>query len=112
MAWSIDGLAGRLIGVLMGIAAIVPALVLWGVLGAVSTNVPLPPGVGGVVETAIPLLGQGMERELPLAMVVPPALFVVGFIVLGLFTILGAIFKPDYAVNVRLGGRHRGSGGT
>jgi hypothetical protein len=113
MAYTIDGVVARAIGVAGGLAFLVPAVGMWLVLGAVTANVPLPPGVEQYVESVIPVLQPAVpgvtDPVLPLGMLVVAAFFVIGFSSVGLFVTLGALLKPDYTLNLR-GGSPRGQG--
>jgi hypothetical protein len=108
MAVTIDGVVARAIGVAAGLSFLVPAVGMWVVLGAVTANVPLPPGVEPFVESVIPVLQGGVpgmaEPVLPLGVLVPASLLLAGLFAGGVFVTLGALLKPEYTVNVRGGG--------
>lgn len=107
MASTVDGGVARAIGVAAGLATLLPAVGVWLVLGAVTANVPLPPGVERFVESVIPVLQGGVpsvtEPTLPLGMLLLIGFFLVGFFLLGLFVILSALLRPEYTVEVRGG---------
>lgn len=108
MAWTIDGVAGRALGVTGGLAMIVPAVLFWGLLGSVTTNIPFP--AEGFIESMIPFVATVPDRTLPLIMAAPVLLFCGLFILVGTLVGLGALLKPDYAVNLRIGGTGREPG--
>lgn len=107
MARTIDGVAARALGVAFGLAALVPSIGAWMVLGAVTANVPLPPGVDQYIESMIPVLQPAVpgatDTILPLWALLVATLFLIGFSLLGLFQILSALLKPDYTLTVRGG---------
>ncbi|WP_318567533.1 hypothetical protein [Salinigranum marinum] len=111
MALTIDCVVARAIGVAGGLAFVAPAVGMWVVLGAVTANVPLPPGVEQFVESVIPVLQPPVpgfsEPTLSLGMLVLAGFFLISLFLVGLFVTLGALLKPDYTLNVR-GGSARG----
>lgn len=110
MAVTISGLAARAIGVLAGLVSLGGGLLLWAVMGVVSTNVPFP--AERAVESMLPLSGPMLEQPLPLAVLLPGAAFAGVFFLYGLAGVLGALLKPDYAVNLSITGPDRGGGGV
>lgn len=113
MAREIDGVMARSIGVAGGLATLAPAVGMWMVLGAVTANVPLPPGVEQFVESVLPVL-RGVpgvaEPTLPLELLVPATFFLVAFFLLGSSVILSAVLKSEYTVTVRGGSGGRWGG--
>jgi len=111
MAVTIDGVGARVIGVAGGLAFIAPAVGTWVVLGAVTANVPLPPGVERFVESVIPVLQPPVpgfsEPTLSPVMLALAGFFLISLFLVGTLVILSALLKPEYTVNVR-GGSARG----
>ena len=107
MALTIDGPVARAIGLLAGLALLGPSVATWVLLGTVTANVPLPPGVEPYVESVIPVLQPAVpgvtDSILPLELLVPAVLFLGVLSVTGLVVVLSALLKPDYTVRVRGG---------